>query len=77
DVGDFKAEVIMQKTTYAFDLSIWEMFLWCIRGAKLFLLPKEDERDFQKIAEKIKKHNVTRLSFVPSVLEEFFLYRCE
>ncbi|TKI10039.1 amino acid adenylation domain-containing protein, partial [Bacillus wiedmannii] len=72
---DFKeTEVIMQKTTYAFDLSIWEMFLWCIRGAKLFLLPKEDERDFQKIAEKIKKHNVTRLSFVPSVLEEFLFY---
>lgn len=69
-----ETEVIMQKTTYAFDLSIWEMFLWCIRGAKLFLLPKEDERDFQKIAEKIKKHNVTRLSFVPSVLEEFLFY---
>lgn len=64
-------EVIMQKTTFAFDLSVWELFTWSLTGAKLLLIPKEDENNYRKVGELIKEHNVTRLSFVPSVLEEF------
>ncbi|WP_249436169.1 AMP-binding protein [Paenibacillus sp. Marseille-Q4541] len=41
-------EVILQKTTYAFDLSIWELFVGYMAGAKLVLLPPEDEKEPEK-----------------------------
>ncbi|WP_199777801.1 non-ribosomal peptide synthetase, partial [Lysinibacillus sp. FJAT-14745] len=69
-----ESEVILQKTTFTFDLSIWEFFVGYLAGAKLVLLPVEDEMDPSKIAEQIKKHHVTRTSFVPSVLEGFTSY---
>ncbi|MCM3783799.1 amino acid adenylation domain-containing protein [Neobacillus mesonae] len=67
-------EVILQKTTYAFDLSIWELFVGFIAGATVVLLPQEDEKEMDKIAEYIYRHKVTRTSFVPSVLETFIPY---
>ena len=67
-------EVILQKTTYSFDLSIWELFVGYLTGAKLVLIPKEDENDPDKIATLIDQQQVTRTSFVPSVLEEFLPY---
>ncbi|MEK4665551.1 amino acid adenylation domain-containing protein [Priestia sp. FSL H7-0729] len=66
-------DIILAKTTYAFDLSIWELFVAPLAGAKVILLPKEDEKEPSKIMETIKKCKVTRTSFVPSVLEEFTL----
>lgn len=67
-------DVILQKTTYVFDLSIWELFIGYLSGAKLVLLAKEDEKDPARIASKMKEYGITRTSFVPSVLEEFLPY---
>ncbi|WP_106767072.1 non-ribosomal peptide synthetase [Paenibacillus faecalis] len=66
-------DIILHKTTYAFDLSIWEIFVGCLAGAKVVLLPKEDEKEPVQIMKAIKEYKVTRTSFVPSVLEEFTL----
>ena len=33
-------DVILQKTPYYFDVSVWELFWWALQGAKLcFLMP--------------------------------------
>lgn len=69
--GFTEKEVVLLKTTYAFDLSIWEVFLWCTCGAKLVILPPDDEYDLRKLSEAISNYGITRTSFVPSVLEEF------
>ncbi|WP_088547271.1 non-ribosomal peptide synthetase [Paenibacillus aquistagni] len=64
-------EVLLLKTTYAFDLSIWELFVGFLAGAAHILLPKEHEKEPHQIAALIQAHRVTRTSFVPSVLEQF------
>ncbi|WP_195576533.1 non-ribosomal peptide synthetase, partial [Paenibacillus sp. 1001270B_150601_E10] len=64
-------EVLLLKTTYAFDLSIWELFVGFLAGATHILLPKEHEKEPHQIAAYIHAHRVTRTSFVPSVLEQF------
>lgn len=67
-------DVILQKTTYSFDLSIWELFVWCVVGAKLVLLPSGEEQEPRKIADAIETYKITRTSFVPSVLQMFLPY---
>lgn len=67
-------DIILQKTTYAFDVSVWEIIWWSLYGAKVCLLESEAEKDPLKIMETIKEHNVTVMHFVPSMLEAFLGY---
>lgn len=64
-------DVILQKTSYSFDVSVWELLCWCIVGGKLVLIEHGQEKNPRKIIKLIEKHNVTMLHFVPSVLELF------
>ncbi|WP_291584148.1 amino acid adenylation domain-containing protein [Clostridium sp. UBA6640] len=67
-------DTILQKTTYTFDVSVWELFLWTLAGAKLKLLTKGGEKDPSKIVENIKDGEVTIIHFVPSMLSIFNEY---
>ena len=62
---------ILQKTTYTFDVSVWEIVWWALKGASVVMLENGDEKDPQKICEVIAKRKVTVLHFVPSMLEVF------
>jgi D-alanine--poly(phosphoribitol) ligase subunit 1 len=67
-------DVILQKTPYSFDVSVWELFWWALEGAKLcFLMPGGEARPLA-ILEAIRKHRVTVLHFVPSMLNVFLEY---
>ena len=57
-------DVVLQKTPYYFDVSVWELFWWALTGAKLCFLMPGGERYPLAIAETIKKHDVTVLHFV-------------
>ncbi|MGF7047827.1 fengycin family lipopeptide synthetase D [Paenibacillus sp. DS2015] len=65
------ADVILQKTSFSFDVSVWELFWWAIAGAQLCLLPPRKEKEPQQIVRAIAKHKVTTLHFVPSMLQGF------
>src|SRR6266853_7201 len=69
-----ESDVILQKTPYYFDVSVWELFWWALQGAKLCFLMPGGERNPLAIVETIKKHHVSVMHFVPSMLNVFLEY---
>ena len=69
-----ESDVILQKTPYCFDVSVWELFWWAMQGAKLCFLMPGGERNPLPIVETIKKHHVSIMHFVPSMLNVFLEY---
>lgn len=67
-------DVLLQKTPYHFDVSVWELFWGLLEGASLCLLRPRGERAPQSLLETIRKHRVTVLHFVPSMLSVFLEY---
>ncbi len=66
--------VILQKTTYTFDVSVWELIWWSFIGGKVCMLEPEGEKDPVVIIETIIKYDVTTIHFVPSMLSIFLHY---
>ncbi|WP_291571169.1 non-ribosomal peptide synthetase [Clostridium sp. UBA4548] len=64
-------DTILQKTTYTFDVSVWEILWWSLVGAKVCMLTPNAEKDPMKIIETIDKYEVTTMHFVPSMLDVF------
>jgi len=67
-----EGDVILQKTTYAFDYSIWELLWWT--GASICLLEPGKEKEPEAMIRTIEKHHVTAMHFVPSMLSVFLDY---
>lgn len=67
-------DVILQKTPYTFDVSVWELFLWTFGGATLNLLAPGGEKDPAAIVAAIEREGVTMLHFVPSMFNAFLEY---
>jgi amino acid adenylation domain-containing protein len=67
-------DVLLQKTSYCFDVSVWELFWWALEGASLCILPPRGERLPQAIVGTIREHRVTVAHFVPSMLNVFLEY---
>ena len=68
----FDAEdIILQKTAFTFDVSVWEIFMPLCRGARMVLCRKEDARSPERILSLIVREQVTCLHFVPGMLNAF------
>jgi amino acid adenylation domain-containing protein len=67
-------DVLLQKTPIIFDVSVWELFWWGIYGASLYLLAPGEEKNPVEIVKGIKKHKVSTMHFVPSMLNVFLDY---
>lgn len=65
------SDVILQKTTFTFDVSVWELMMPVCWGATMVMCHKDDVGSPTRIAELIEKHKVTCLHFVPSMLNAF------
>lgn len=61
-------DIFLQKTPFSFDASIWEFFAPLLCGGKLILSSNGDPADIYRL---IKKHKVTILQLVPSLLKVF------
>jgi amino acid adenylation domain-containing protein len=68
------ADVLLQKTVYTFDVSVWEIFWWAMYGASVALLPPEQENNVRLVHQLIRRHGVTVAHFVPTVLALFVDY---
>jgi amino acid adenylation domain-containing protein/non-ribosomal peptide synthase protein (TIGR01720 family) len=66
-------DVLIQKTTFCFDVSVWEFFLPLITGCKLVIPRPEGHKDSDYLRELIATHKVTMIHFVPSMLSTFLL----
>jgi amino acid adenylation domain-containing protein len=64
-------DVILQKTPYSFDVSVWELFWWALQGAKLCFLMPGGERNPFAMVDAIKRRHVSVMHFVPSMLNVF------
>src|SRR4029079_620726 len=64
-------DVVLQKTPFSFDVSVWEFFWPLLTGARLVLAAPGAHRDPAQLSELIRRHGVTTLHFVPSMLEAF------
>ena len=67
-------DVILQKTPYTFDVSVWELFWWGITGRTLCASKPDEHFLPAKILEEVEKNKVTHLHFVPSVFDLFLTY---
>ena len=67
-------DVILQKTPYTFDVSVWEHFWWGIAGGSLAVSKPGEHFLPAKILDEVHDNNVTHLHFVPSVFELFLNY---
>lgn len=66
--------VILQKTPFTFDVSVWELLWWSLTGAKVVMLEPQGEKKPEVIIEAIQKHRVTTMHFVPSMLGIFLKF---
>jgi len=66
-------DIVLQKTTFCFDVSVWEIFWPLITGASLVVLNKDEVRNVQKLKDIINREKVTITHFVPTMLELFLL----
>ena len=66
--------VILQKTPYTFDVSVWELMWWALAGAQVYMLTTGAEKDPAAIIDTIKNQRVTTMHFVPSMLNAFLQY---
>ena len=67
-------DIILQKTPFTFDVSLWEMFWWSMQGAKVCFLEPDAEKNPEMLVNAIEKNCITVLHFVPSMLNSFLKY---
>jgi amino acid adenylation domain-containing protein len=64
-------DVVLHKTPYTFDVSVWELLWAFAAGARLVVAPPEAHRDPQELVALIVREGVTTVHFVPSMLALF------
>lgn len=68
-----KNDVILQKTTFVFDVSASEILWFVLAGATLSIAEPGVEKDPGRMIEVIEKDHVTVIDFVPSMLSAFLM----
>lgn len=64
-------DVVLQKTPYTFDVSVWELFAPLMFGARLVIARPGGHLDPLYLADVLRQENVTMVHFVPSMLRIF------
>ncbi|MBV9110545.1 MAG: amino acid adenylation domain-containing protein, partial [Gemmatimonadetes bacterium] len=64
-------DVVLQKTPFGFDVSVWEFFWPLQQGATLVIARPDGHRDPAYLRDVIEREGVTTLHFVPSMLQPF------
>ncbi|MGG0908880.1 amino acid adenylation domain-containing protein, partial [Bacillus subtilis] len=64
-------DIVMVKTSFSFDASVWQLFWWALSGASAYLLPPGWEKDSALIVKAIHQENVTTAHFIPAMLNSF------
>ena len=62
---------VLQKTTFSFDVSVWEFFWPLVTGARLVMARPGGHRDSAYLVRVINEQQITTLHFVPSMLQVF------
>ncbi|MEH2206140.1 MAG: amino acid adenylation domain-containing protein [Nostoc sp.] len=65
------ADIVLQKTPFSFDVSVWEFFWPLLTGARLVVAQPEGHRDPNYLVNLILQQQITTLHFVPAMLQVF------
>ncbi|MEM7187103.1 MAG: amino acid adenylation domain-containing protein, partial [Bacteroidota bacterium] len=63
--------VFLQKTPYTFDVSVWELLLPFMLGARLIIAKPEGHKDPFYLQELMNQEQISVVHFVPSMLQVF------
>ena len=66
-----RQDAVLQKTSFSFDVSVWEIFWPLLVGARLVLAAPGGQRDTAYLAHLIQSARVTTVHFVPSLFRVF------
>ena len=62
-------DAILQKTTFSFDVSVWEFFWPLMVGCRLVFAKPGGHKDNDYLIDLIKREQITTIHFVPSMLQ--------
>ncbi|MCG1019617.1 MULTISPECIES: non-ribosomal peptide synthetase [Burkholderiaceae] len=65
------ADRVLQKTSFGFDVSVWEFFWTLLNGATLVIAAPEVHKDPAVLMELMIQQRITTAHFVPSMLSTF------
>lgn len=65
---------VLQKTPYIFDVSVWELLLPIITGARLVFAKPGGHKDPAYLHRFIVEQQITKLHFVPSMLQAYLTF---
>jgi len=71
EYGFGSSDVILQKTSFTFDVSVVELFLPLCWGARMVVCPRPDAGSPERILSLIGREGVTYVHFVPGMLDAF------
>jgi amino acid adenylation domain-containing protein len=63
------SEVVLFKTSYGFDTSLWEIFWPLYVGARVVVCPPDADKDPARLVELIERHQVTAVDLTPTLLQ--------
>ena len=66
-----REDIVLQKTTFCFDVSVWELFWPLTAGASMVLAESGEQKDYQYLKKLINERKITVVHFVPSMLDAF------
>ena len=66
-----ETDIILQSTVFTFDASMKEILWWFFAGASCCLLEVDGEKFPEWIVKTIEEYQVTKVKFVPTLLNEF------
>ncbi|MEO7585214.1 MAG: amino acid adenylation domain-containing protein, partial [Ferruginibacter sp.] len=64
-------DAVLQKTTFCFDVSVWELFWPLLVGSRVIFAKPDGHKDPTYIKDIIERENITIVHFVPSMLAVF------
>lgn len=64
-------DIVLQKTPFSFDVSVWEIFWPLLNGATLHIASPGGHKDPSYLIDEITKREITIIHFVPTMLHEF------
>ncbi|MEC2273097.1 amino acid adenylation domain-containing protein, partial [Bacillus velezensis] len=64
-------DIIVMKSSFSFDASIWQLFWWTMSGASVYLLPAGWEKDPARMIEAFASEKVTTAHFIPAMVNSF------
>ncbi|MCL2425729.1 MAG: amino acid adenylation domain-containing protein [Oscillospiraceae bacterium] len=74
DMACVENSVMLQKSTYVFDASVFEIFIALLSGSTLQLLSEDENNDFGKMLDLIEENQVTHTLMIPTVFDAVLDY---